>query len=345
VSRSPRSRPPASRPPAREGRRLPAETVHFDDAALVRALAGPGHENFAVLEAELGVRVEAPGGGQIQIMGEEARARIDASRVLHALYGRLSEGLAIDPPAVRAACRMADDPAGEAADAIIRVPRGASFAARTDGQAGYVRALKNALGYDMVFGVGPAGTGKTLLAVAYGAGQLAEGAVERLVITRPAVEAGERLGFLPGDLTEKIDPYLLPIWDALRDALGQRRADKYREEGRVEVAPLAFMRGRTLNRAFVIVDEAQNATIPQMRMVLTRLGEGSRMAVTGDPSQTDLRRGEPSGLAHALGILTEEPRIAIHRFTRSDVVRHGLVARIVHAYERDDERRETDRPS
>jgi phosphate starvation-inducible protein PhoH len=176
-------------------------------------------------------------------------------------------------------------------------------------------------------------------------GGQAEGAVERLVITRPAVEAGERLGFLPGDLTEKIDPYLLPIWDALRDALGQRRADKYREEGRVEVAPLAFMRGRTLNRAFVIVDEAQNATIPQMRMVLTRLGEGSRMAVTGDPSQTDLRRGEPSGLAHALGILTEEPRIAIHRFTRSDVVRHGLVARIVHAYERDDERRETDRPS
>ena len=330
----------------REGRRLPAETVHFDDAALVRALAGPGHENFAVLEAELGVRVEAPGGGQIQIMGEEARARIDASRVLHALYGRLSEGLAIDPAAVRAACRMADDPAAEAIDAIIRVPRGASFAARTDGQAAYVRALKKTRSA-MTWCSASArrAQAKTLLAVAYGAGQLAEGTVERLVITRPAVEAGERLGFLPGDLTEKIDPYLLPIWDALRDALGQRLSDKYREEGRVEVAPLAFMRGRTLNRAFVIVDEAQNATIPQMRMVLTRLGEGSRMAVTGDPTQTDLRRGEPSGLAHALGILTEEPRIAIHRFTRSDVVRHGLVARIVHAYERDDERRETGRTS
>jgi phosphate starvation-inducible PhoH-like protein len=153
------------------------------------------------------------------------------------------------------------------------------------------------------------------------------------------VEAGERLGFLPGDLTEKIDPYLLPIWDALRDALGQRVYEKMREEGRIEVAPLAFMRGRTLSKAFVVVDEAQNATVPQMRMVLTRLGEGSRMAVTGDPTQTDLRPGEPSGLPHALGILTGVERISLCRFDRRDVVRHGLVARIVDAYEQDDERR------
>ncbi|KAA5803481.1 PhoH family protein [Alkalicaulis satelles] len=335
MSRSPKPRPKAKSAP-REGRRLPADTMHFDDAGRVRALAGPGHENFAVLEAELGVRVEAPGGGQVVVMGEEARARTDAGRVLNALYARLGEGLLVDPAAVRAACLMSGDAPAEALDTIIRVPRGASFAARTPGQGEYVRALKDDASFDMVFGVGPAGTGKTLLAVAQGASLLAQGAVERLVITRPAVEAGERLGFLPGDLTEKIDPYLLPIWDALRDALGQRLSDKFREEGRVEVAPLAFMRGRTLNRAFIVVDEAQNATIPQMRMVLTRLGEGSRMAVTGDPTQTDLRRGEPSGLAHALGILDAEPRIAIHRFTRADVVRHGLVARIVDAYERDD---------
>jgi phosphate starvation-inducible PhoH-like protein len=324
----------------RRPRREPAETLHFDDAERVRALAGPAHENFAVLESELEVRLEAPGGGQIVVIAESAGARRDAVRVINALYARAGEGLPIDPGAAKAACLMADDAAHDPADAVIRVPRGASFAARTDGQKAYVLALKDEASFDMVFGVGPAGTGKTLLAVAYGASLLAQGAIERLIITRPAVEAGERLGFLPGDLTEKIDPYLLPIWDALRDALGQRLSEKMREEGRVEVAPLAFMRGRTLNKAFVIVDEAQNATVPQMRMVLTRLGEGSRMAVTGDPTQTDLRRGEPSGLPHALSILSDVERIAVRRFDRTDVVRHGLVARIVDAYEQDDARRE-----
>ena len=189
----------------------------------------------------------------------------------------------------------------------------------------------------MIFGVGPAGTGKTLLAVAYGASRLALGDIDRLVITRPAVEAGERLGFLPGDLEEKIDPYLLPIWDSLRDSLGQKLSEKMREEGRIEVAPLAFMRGRTLNRAFVICDEAQNATVAQMRMVLTRLGEGSRMVITGDPSQTDLNPREPSGLAHALNILKDVERIAVKTFNRGDVVRHDLVARIVDAYEKADQ--------
>ena len=324
----------------RRPRRVPSESLHFDDAALVQAVAGPSHENFAVLESELEVRLEAPGGGQIIITAEDVAARQDASRVLHGLYARAGEGLPIDPGAVKAACVMGDDDPGERIDPVIRVPRGASFAARTDGQKDYVRALKDDTSFDMIFGVGPAGTGKTLLAVAYGAAQLAQGSIDRLIITRPAVEAGERLGFLPGDLTEKIDPYLLPIWDALRDALGQRLSEKMREEGRVEVAPLAFMRGRTLNNAFVVVDEAQNATIPQMRMVLTRLGQGSRMAVTGDPTQTDWRRGEPSGLSHALSILTDVERIAVRRFDRRDVVRHGLVARIVDAYESDDARRE-----
>lgn len=324
----------------RRPRREPAETLYFDDAERVRALAGPGHENFLVVEAELGVRLEAPGGPQIMIVAEDARARREAARVLRALYGGLERGVDVGPAAVKAACIMAEDDPAEEVDAVIRVPRGEHFAARTDGQKVYVRALKSDKSYDMVFGVGPAGTGKTLLAVAYGAAQLALGHVDRLVITRPAVEAGERLGFLPGDLTEKIDPYLLPIWDALRDALGQRVYERMREEGRIEVAPLAFMRGRTLSKAFVVVDEAQNATIPQMRMVLTRLGMGSRMAVTGDPTQTDLRPGEPSGLSHALSILSDVERIAICRFGRQDVVRHGLVARIVDAYERDDERRE-----
>ncbi|MEO1039003.1 MAG: PhoH family protein [Pseudomonadota bacterium] len=300
-------------------------------------MSGPGHENLAVLEKALGVRIEAPGGGEISVSAEDERLRRDASRVLNALYARANEGLPIDPAAARAACLMAGESDPDALDAVIRVPRGTSFAARTEGQRDYVRALKNADAFDMVFGVGPAGTGKTLLAVAYGASQLAAGMVERLVITRPAVEAGERLGFLPGDLEEKIDPYLLPIWDSLRDSLGQKLSEKMREEGRIEVAPLAFMRGRTLNRAFVIVDEAQNATVAQMRMVLTRLGEGSRMVVTGDPSQTDLNPREPSGLAHALAILADVQGISVNRFTRKDVVRHDLVGRIVAAYERADE--------
>jgi len=320
----------------RRPRRAAAETVHVEDGEQVRAVAGPGHENFAIIEREIGIRLEAPGGGQIVITGDDARARTEAKRVLNALYARAGDGLQIDPAEVRAATLMGDDAPDSEIDAVIRVPRGTSFAGRTDGQRDYIRMLKNERDYDMVFGVGPAGTGKTLLAVAYGAAQLALGEIERLVITRPAVEAGERLGFLPGDLSEKIDPYLLPIWDSLRDALGQKLSDKMREEGRVEVAPLAFMRGRTLNRAFVICDEAQNATVAQMRMVLTRMGEGSRMAITGDPSQTDLHPRDPSGLAHALNILEGVQGIAIHRFTRKDVVRHDLVARIVDAYERAD---------
>lgn len=329
------SRPPKSRRPKRSA----SETLHFEDGELVRAMAGPGHENFALIERETGTRLEAPGGGQVVVTADDDRARREAKRVLNALYSRAEQGLQIDPPAVRAATLMGEDTGDSEIDAVIRVPRGTSFAGRTDGQRDYIRMLKDERAYDMVFGVGPAGTGKTLLAVAHGAAQLALGEIERLVITRPAVEAGERLGFLPGDLTEKIDPYLLPIWDSLRDALGQKLSDKMREEGRVEVAPLAFMRGRTLNRAFIICDEAQNATVAQMRMVLTRMGEGSRMAITGDPSQTDLHPREPSGLAHALTILDGVEGIGVHRFTRRDVVRHDLVARIVDAYERAETKR------
>jgi phosphate starvation-inducible PhoH-like protein len=206
---------------------------------------------------------------------------------------------------------------------------------RTAGQRAYVDQLRR---HDVVFGVGPAGTGKTYLAVAMAAAALLRGDVKRIVLTRPAVEAGEKLGFLPGDLAEKIDPYLRPLYDALFDVLGAERTARLLERQVIEVAPLAFMRGRTLAEAYVILDEAQNTTIEQMKMFLTRLGERSRMVVTGDPSQVDLPRGAPSGLADALRVLDGVPTVAVARFTAADVVRHPLVADIIGAYERDDAR-------
>ena len=325
-----RAKPAKSR--SARPKRAAVETLHFDDATRLRALAGEGDRNLILIESELGVGLSAPGAGQIQIEGDDPKSRAEARRVINRLYSRLGDGLMCDESDVRSAILLADTEE-DGDSGLIRVPRGTSFQARTPRQGEYVRALKNERDIDLIFGVGPAGTGKTLLAVAYGASQLVLRRIERLIITRPAVEAGEKLGFLPGDLAEKVDPYLLPVWDALSDALGKTQMEKMREEGRVEVAPLAFMRGRTLNRAFIIVDEAQNATRAQMRMVLTRLGQGSRMVVTGDPTQTDLDRRQPSGLPEALAILQGDPRVAITRFERADVVRHDLVARIVEAYE------------
>ena len=326
----------STRKRATKPRREPTDSLHFEDGERLRGMAGAGDRFFMIVEQELGVRISAPGGGQVLIAGEDSQARDDAKRALKRLYASLEHGLTCDEAAVRAALRMSDEPDdGGPDDGVIRVPRGSSLIARTDGQRHYVRALKNDRDYDLIFGVGPAGTGKTLLAVAYGASLLVQRKVEKLIITRPAVEAGEKLGFLPGDLTEKVDPYLLPVWDALADTLGRSQLEKMREDGRIEVAPIAFMRGRTLNRAFIVVDEAQNTSRAQMQMVLTRLGEGSRMAVTGDPSQCDLNPRDPSGLPHALDILGRTKGVAITRFTRTDVVRHDLVARIVEAYEED----------
>jgi phosphate starvation-inducible PhoH-like protein len=206
--------------------------------------------------------------------------------------------------------------------------------AQTPGQRAHlVKLLNDDLG--LVFGVGPAGTGKTYLAVAVGAAELKAGRRERLIVARPAVEAGEKLGFLPGTQEEKVDPYMLPIWDALNECLGAQEVDRRKERREIEVAPLAFMRGRTLKNAFVVVDEAQNATVPQMKMVLTRLGRGSRMIVTGDPSQTDLPGGVRSGLAHALSILRGVKGVAVEELTKADVVRHELVGRIIEAYDQD----------
>ncbi|HEY9235362.1 MAG TPA: PhoH family protein, partial [Phenylobacterium sp.] len=203
---------------------------------------------------------------------------------------------------------------------------------RTAGQARYLQALANC---ELVFGLGPAGTGKTFLAVAHGAGLLLRGEVDRLIVSRPAVEAGERLGFLPGDLTEKVDPYMAPVWEALTDILGAEQFRRRREKGEIEVAPIAFLRGRTLSHAFVIVDEAQNTTRLQMKMVLTRIGEGSRMAVTGDPTQIDLVNPADSGLAHAVGLLEGLEGVGVNRFSAEDIVRHPMVERIVRAYDAD----------
>ncbi len=208
---------------------------------------------------------------------------------------------------------------------------------QTNRQAQYLNLLTST-GKDLIFGVGPAGTGKTFLAVAAGAAALKNKSVGRLVITRPAVEAGENLGFLPGDLEEKVEPYLRPIWDALNETLGADQAQRMRDKKIIEVAPLAFMRGRTLKNAFVIMDEAQNTTIAQMKMVLTRLGRDSRMVVTGDPGQVDLPPKTPSGLAHALKILDGVEGVGVTEFTAKDVRRHALVARVINAYDRDTRR-------
>ena len=203
---------------------------------------------------------------------------------------------------------------------------------RTDAQRAYVRAL---YAHELAFGIGPAGTGKTYLAVAVGVNMFIEGHVDRIILARPAVEAGEKLGYLPGDMKDKVDPYMQPLYDALNDFLPGKQLAKLIEEKRIEIAPLAFMRGRTLSSAFVVLDEAQNATSMQMKMFLTRLGEGSRMVITGDRTQVDLPRGVPSGLSDAERLLNRIPQISFNYFTASDVVRHPLVARIIEAYEGD----------
>ena len=291
----------------------------------VRAVAGPAGRHAALIEDAFHVLVETPGGGVS--VGGESKGRRGARQAIETLAGRVASRLEVTPADVR----VAIDHARSGSAAGLTVRRG-QVAAKTTGQALYLEALAT---NDLVFGVGPAGTGKTFLAVAHGASLLKSGEVERLVVTRPAVEAGERLGFLPGDLGEKVDPYMAPVWEAMTDILGAEAWRRRRDRGEIEVAPIAFMRGRTLSHAFVIVDEAQNASRLQMKMVLTRLGEGSRMAVTGDPSQVDLVNAADSGLAHAVSILEGVEGVAVTRFSTSDVVRHPLVGRIVKAYDAD----------
>ncbi len=312
--------------------RAPEFIALSDDA--VRAVAGLNSRHAALIEDAFGVLVETPGGG-VSLSGD-AKSRGQAKRAVQAIADRADRGLEVAEADVRVAIGQAR--AGPAAPGTSNLPVGrrGQVAPKTAPHAPYHPALAEC---ELVFGLGPAGTGKTFLAVAHGAGMLLQGAVDRLIVSRPAVEAGERLGFLPGDMNEKVDPYMAPVWEALTDILGAEQLRRRREKGEIEVAPIAFLRGRTLSHAFVIVDEAQNASRAQMKMVLTRIGEGSRMAVTGDPTQIDLPNPADSGLAHAVGLLEGVKGIGVTRFSSEDVVRHPLVERIVRAYDADAARR------
>lgn len=306
------------------------EFLALDDAA-VRAVTGPNSRHVALIEDAFKVLVEAPGGG-VSINGG-ARDRANAKQVIQTLAERAAKGATVTEADVRAALGEVRG-GGRSTGDLMALPIGkrGAIVPKTNAQARYLETLARC---ELSFGVGPAGTGKTFLAAAYGANLLRRGQVDRLVITRPAVEAGEKLGFLPGDLNEKVDPYLAPIWEALNDILGAEDVQRRRDKGEIEAAPIAFMRGRTLSHAFVIVDEAQNTSRLQMKMVLTRLGEGARMVVTGDPSQVDLLNSRDSGLAHALRILRDVKGVGVLEFEATDVVRHAMVERIVRAYDAD----------
>ena len=318
----------------------------FALGAVAQAVFGPLHRHVAQIQ-EAFRDPNAPRGAPayrvtLDAQGDQvvARARAGGSsdlervaRIVEALSevarrkGRVREG------EVLAAISFSEGLSDSSGS--INLPQLGGLTLRTPRQMHYVEALRDE-GLDLIFGVGPAGTGKTFLAVAAAVEALKQERFDRIVVTRPAVEAGEKLGYLPGDLAEKVDPYLAPIWDAFRSQMSENDLKARRERRQIEVAPLAFMRGRTLSNAFVIVDEAQNATVLQMKMVLTRLGEGSRMVVTGDPSQVDLVRVDQSGLAHSISILETLPGVEVIRFAAQDVVRHRLVAHIVEAYHRDE---------
>ncbi|HTJ65324.1 MAG TPA: PhoH family protein [Alphaproteobacteria bacterium] len=306
--------------------------ISFDDNRRLPLLYGGHNANLARIERQLGVKLTTR--GNIVSISGPAQAAETARSVLDELWRRTSADEPVGPAEIDAALRLkpakgkANHDTDDAAVPVIRTRR-KTIAARTKTQAVYMRAM-NAC--ELVIGTGPAGTGKTYLAVCQAVAALQNGHVDRIVISRPAIEAGERLGFLPGDLREKIDPYLRPIYDALNDLLSPEQVEKRIETGEIEIAPLAFMRGRTLAHCFVILDEAQNTTTVQMKMALTRLGEGSRMVVTGDPGQIDLPYGVRSGLIDAMEILNGVQGTEIVQFNDGDVVRLPLVARIIRAY-------------
>ncbi|SMC91049.1 PhoH family protein [Primorskyibacter flagellatus] len=314
--------------------------IEFPDNRLLIDLCGEYDRNLADIEKRLDVQIVRRG-NLLAILGEES-AQIEARDVLNALYQRLEAGRTVDPGDIDREFRMnAPEETAPGADAQMEMFSGGKveiktrkklIEPRTDAQKAYVRSLFN---NELAFGIGPAGTGKTYLAVAVGVNLFISGAVDRIILSRPAVEAGEKLGYLPGDMKDKVDPYMQPLYDALNDFLPGKQLAKMMEEKTVEIAPLAFMRGRTLSNAFVVLDEAQNATTMQMKMFLTRLGEGSRMVITGDRTQVDLPRGMPSGLADAERLLSHIPKIGFNYFTSADVVRHPLVAAIIRAYEGD----------
>src|SRR5688572_21257488 len=311
--------------------------LEFEQPYLLGPLFGDYDRHLIMIEDRLGVNVAARG-NRVMIEGDpDAAAR--ARDVLVGLYNRLDQGQDVDAAAVEAVIGMANQPAldGIIADEVASPPtvmirtRKKTIVPRSTTQTRYMECLARR---DMIFALGPAGTGKTYVAVAQAVSQLISGSVQRLILSRPAVEAGERLGFLPGDMKEKVDPYLRPLYDALYDCMPPEQVERRLASGEIEVAPIAFMRGRTLADAFVILDEAQNTTREQMKMFLTRFGQNSRMVICGDPRQVDIPGGDAnSGLADAVGRLSGVEGIAVVRFTAGDVVRHPIVGRIVEAYE------------
>ncbi|KPF87967.1 phosphate starvation-inducible protein PhoH [alpha proteobacterium AAP38] len=318
--------------------------LSFDDNRLLPLLFGEHGQFLTRLEKQTGTRLVSRG-NVLSIAGGDESAQAARAAIL-ALWDRVKAGMPVGPGEVDAAARLAisaDVQTSGNALAQLSDPRAGlktkrrTITPRSATQARYLEALAES---ELVFGLGPAGTGKTYLAVAQAVSLLMQGSIERIILSRPAVEAGERLGFLPGDMKEKVDPYLRPLYDALHDMLPGDQVTKRLETGVIEVAPLAFMRGRTLAHAFVILDEAQNTTPMQMKMFLTRLGEGSRMVVTGDVTQIDLPTGQKSGLREALTILRGVEGVSFVEFTDQDVVRHPLVGRIVRAYDAADRARE-----
>ncbi len=310
--------------------------IEFEQPHLLGPLFGDFDRNLIAIEDRLGVYIAARG-AKLPIEGDP-RDAARAREVLMGLYNRLDEGHDIDAETVNALIAMSGEPTldGIISPEVIEPPkvmirtRKKTIVPRSVAQTHYMREL---ISNDMIFSLGPAGTGKTYLAVAQAVSQLITGSVDRLILSRPAVEAGERLGFLPGDMKEKVDPYLRPLYDALYDMLPTEQVERRIASGEIEIAPIAFMRGRTLNDAFIILDEAQNTTPQQMKMFLTRFGMRSRMVICGDPNQTDLPPGVTSGLADAVSKLEGIQKLSMVRFGASDVVRHPLVGKIVEAYE------------
>ena len=317
-----------------------AQTVlEFPDNRLLIDLCGAYDAHLAAIEKALEVQIVRRG-NQLAVMGDEAE---QAGALLNTLYARLEGGRTVEQAEVDSLLRMGTSevdigtqdgdqlemPVGQSVEIQTRKKR---VEPRTEAQKAYVQSLFD---NELAFGIGPAGTGKTYLAVAVGVSMFIGGHVDRIILSRPAVEAGEKLGYLPGDMKDKVDPYMQPLYDALNDFLPGKQLAKLLEEKRIEIAPLAFMRGRTLANAYVVLDEAQNATTMQMKMFLTRLGEGSRMVITGDRTQIDLPRGVASGLQDAERLLKTIPKISFNYFTSKNVVRHPLVAAIIEAYEAD----------
>ena len=315
--------------------------IEFPDNRLLIDLCGAYDQHLAAIEKALGVQIIRRG-NQLAILGSAAGLD-EVTEILKALYQRLEAGRTIEPGDIDRELRMQGDGENGVDRKVdqLEMFSGEKFEIktrkkiiepRTDAQKAYVASL---FSNELAFGIGPAGTGKTYLAVAVGVSMFIAGKVDKIILSRPAVEAGEKLGYLPGDMKEKVDPYMQPLYDALDDFIPSKQLARLFEEKQIEIAPLAFMRGRTLSNAFVVLDEAQNATSMQMKMFLTRLGEGSRMVITGDRSQVDLPRGVTSGLADAERLLHSIEKISFNYFTSKDVVRHPLVAAIIDAYEAD----------